>query len=113
MRREGSRSNSELRRRLGTGEKLVNFVRAANTHPEFARELPNFVAEVKVIFSPSELRLYFDTVKRVGVEGHVMTDEEYRLMRDAGALDTSVVRGAEDVIIVARIREMLLEESAN
>ena len=28
-------------------------------------------------------------------------------------LDTNVVRGAEDVIIVARIREMLLEDSAN
>jgi hypothetical protein len=34
-------------------------------------------------------------------------------MRDAGALDTSVVRGAEEVIIVARMRAMLLEESAN
>ena len=29
------------------GEKLPNFVRAGGERPEFARELPNFVAEIK------------------------------------------------------------------
>jgi hypothetical protein len=34
----------------------VNFVDAATTRPEFARELPAFVAEVRRLFTPEELR---------------------------------------------------------
>ena len=37
-----------------------------------------------------------------------MTDEQYQVMLDVGALDSNVVRGAEDAIIVERIKEMLL-----
>ena len=43
----------------------------------------------------------------------MMEAEQYKVLRDAGALDTNVIRGAEDVIIAARMREMLLEDSAN
>ena len=38
------------------GEKLINFVSAASTHPEFARELPRFVSEVGRMFTPDEMR---------------------------------------------------------
>jgi len=93
------------------GEKLLEFMRASNTRPEFAGELPDFAREIKTSFTPEEIRSYFENLTRVGMAGHVMTDEQYNVMREAGALDTSVVRGAEDVIIVARMREMLLEES--
>ena len=73
----------EIRGRFGTeraagyliGEKLLHFVRASNTRPGFARELPDFIAEIKRIFTPSEIRVYLDTVKHVGAAGHVMTDE--------------------------------------
>jgi hypothetical protein len=95
------------------GEKLLEFISASNTRPEFAGELPDFVREIKNIFTPNEIRSYFGDLKRVGAAGHVMTDEQYNAMREAGALDTNVVRGAEDVIIVARMREMLSEESAS
>jgi len=95
------------------GEKLLEFVRASNTRPEFAGELSDFVREIKKIFTPDEIRAYFENLTHVGPAGHVMTDEQYKVLRDAGALDTNVVRGAEDVIIVARIRAMLLEDSAN
>ncbi len=84
------------------------FVRAANTRPEFAREIPDFIAEIKTIFTSQEIRTYLDNLERVGAAGHVMTDEQYQVMRDAGALDSNVVRGAEDAIIVGRIKEMLL-----
>ena len=40
--------------------------------------------------------------------GHVATDEQFEMLRDAGALDEDPVRGAEDVLIVERIKEMLL-----
>jgi hypothetical protein len=94
------------------GEKLLNFIRAANERPEFAKELPSFIAEIKRIFGSSEIRLYLDNLRRVGAPGHVCTDEQYEVLRDAGVLDGDVVRGAEDVIIVGRIREMLLGETA-
>ena len=90
------------------GEKLLEFVRAANTRPEFAREIQDFIAEIKTIFTSQEIRTYLDNLERVGAAGHVMTDEQYQVMRDAGALDSNVVRGAEDAIIVGRIKEMLL-----
>jgi hypothetical protein len=90
------------------GEKLVNFVRAAEQHPEFARELPNFIAEIKQIFEPWEIREYLENIRRVGAFGHVCTDEEVEVFRAAGAIDEDPVRGAEDVLIVERIKELLL-----
>ncbi len=90
------------------GEKLVNFVRASQTRPEFAAELPAFVAEVKRIFEPIEIRVYLENVRRIGAVGHVATDEEFEFMLRAGAFDEDAVRGAEDVLIVERIKEMLL-----
>lgn len=90
------------------GEKLVNFVRASAQHPEFAAELPKFVAEIRCIFEPHEIRESLENIRRVGVFGHVCTDEEVEAFRAAGAIDEDPVRGAEDVLIVERIKEMLL-----
>ena len=36
-------------------EKLLNFISAAADHPEFARELPRFVSEVRRMFTPAEI----------------------------------------------------------
>jgi hypothetical protein len=99
-----------LEKALGyvVGEKLLNFVQAAETHPEFAREIPNFIEEVKDIFEPHELRAYLDGVRRVGPEGHILDDETYEFARDAGMYEQDVVRAAEDVVRMGRIRELLL-----
>lgn len=90
------------------GEKLVNFVRVADRHPEFAEEFPKFIGEIKQIFQPSELREYLDGIRRVGPLGHVCTDEEFEALLAAGAFDEDAVRGAEDVLIVERIKRLLL-----
>ena len=39
-------------------EKLLNFAEAAASHPDFAHELPMFVAEVRRMFTPEELRTH-------------------------------------------------------
>lgn len=91
------------------GEKLLNFVREADKRPEFAQELPSFLAEIRRRFEPFEIRAFLDNLRRVGAEGHACTDEQYEVLRSAGALGRDIVRGAEDVIIVGRIREMLLD----
>jgi hypothetical protein len=90
------------------GEKLVDFVRAADRHPEFADELPRFLAVIQQIFQPWELREYLDGIRRVGALGHVCTHEEFEALLTAGAIDEDPVRGAEDVLIVERIKELLL-----
>ncbi len=38
------------------GEKLLNCAAAATTHPDFARELPGFVSEVRQIFRVEDSR---------------------------------------------------------
>ena len=45
-----------LQKALGylIGEKLLNFLRAADEDPAFAGELPRFVAEIKQIFDRAD-----------------------------------------------------------
>lgn len=90
------------------GEKLVNFVRAADQHPEFAEELPQFIAGITRIFQPWELQQYLDGIRRVGSLAHVSTDEEFGVLQAAGAIEEDPVRWAEDLLIVERIKELLL-----
>jgi hypothetical protein len=46
------------------GEKLLNFAGAASTHPEFARELPRFVSEVRRTFTPNEIAAHLAQIER-------------------------------------------------
>ena len=43
-------------------EKLLNFADAAASDPEFARELPRFVARVRGLFTPHEMRTQLDRI---------------------------------------------------
>jgi hypothetical protein len=90
------------------GEKLMNFIRAADSRPEFAGELPDFIEEIKDIFEPGEIRAYLDEVRHVGPWAHVSTDEVYEDLVAAGAIEEDVVGAAEDVILLNRIRKLLL-----
>jgi hypothetical protein len=47
------------------GEKLMTYAETAVGRPEFARELPRFVAEVRSIFSAEEIRLYLEHLERM------------------------------------------------
>ena len=42
------------------GEKLLRFMEVSQERPEFAEELPQFVAEIKRIFGPPEIVTFFD-----------------------------------------------------
>jgi hypothetical protein len=50
------------------GEKLINFASAASTHPEFARELPRFVSEVRRTFTPDEIAAHLAQIERAQAE---------------------------------------------
>jgi hypothetical protein len=45
-------------------EKLLNFAGAAAEYPEFARELPRFVTQVRLMFTPQEIRTHIARVER-------------------------------------------------
>lgn len=90
------------------GEKLLAYVRVAEQDTDFVAELPAFAARVREMFTPSELREYLDGVRRVGAHGHILDDESHALARAAGMFDEDVVRAAEDVLRMGRIRELLL-----
>jgi hypothetical protein len=90
------------------GEKLMNFVEAAETRSEFARELPAFVEEIKRMFSTSELEDYLGNLKRVGALGHILDDDQFEEFRAAKALMEDPVGGAEGVLRLERIKELLL-----
>ena len=57
-------------------EKLFNFVDAATSRPEFARELPRFVAYVRSLFTPQEIRTQLARIEREQREYAAVNDNE-------------------------------------
>ena len=57
------------------GEKLLTFAAAEEDHPEFARALPQFVSELRRMFTPEE------------IEEHLARVENERLQRAMDAMD--------------------------
>ena len=54
-------------------EKLLNFADAAT---EFARELPRFVAQVRGLFTPQEMRTHLARIEREQTEYAAQNDDE-------------------------------------
>jgi|SRR5580704_15074925 hypothetical protein len=53
------------------GEKLMSFASAASRHPDFARELPRFVSEVRRMFTPDEIGAQLAQIERSQDERNV------------------------------------------
>ena len=64
------------------GEKLMSFAGAASRHPEFARELPQFVSEVRRMFTPDEIGAQLAQIERSQNESNVDVLEEDDLLRE-------------------------------
>jgi hypothetical protein len=58
------------------GEKLDNYAEAAATRPEFARELPRFVAAVRQIFSREDIAAYFEAIEEDAGKPNTGADAE-------------------------------------
>lgn len=91
------------------GEKLACFIREADQRPEFQEELPGFAAAIKQMFDQEDIANYLESLKRVGPLCHTLTDEQYELFEEAGAVDVSPARWAEDVLVIERIKGLILE----
>jgi hypothetical protein len=57
------------------GEKLLNFAEAASRRPEFARELPRFVARVRSLFTPEELKTHIARIEHERVAREALSAE--------------------------------------
>jgi len=64
------------------GEKLMSFASAASRHPDFARELPRFVSEVRRMFTPDEIGAQLAQIERSQNERNVDVLEEDDLLRE-------------------------------
>jgi hypothetical protein len=84
------------------GEKLLTYADTAVTKPEFARELPRFVAEVRDLFSGEEIRHYLDHLERMAVIEDEHTDED-----NSDFLKDSAEQLAAKRARFAQLRELL------
>jgi hypothetical protein len=58
------------------GEKLMNFAESACNHPDFARELPRFIAEVRRMFSAQDMHEHLARIEREQAERTSLELEE-------------------------------------
>ncbi len=83
------------------GEKLLTFAEAAEEHPEFARALPQFVSEIRRMFTAEE------------IEEHLARVENERLQRAMDAMDVydpeldDLAASADEARRFAFVKELL------
>jgi hypothetical protein len=109
---EGIREHFGLKNALNylIGEKLFTFVQAAEQHPEFAAELPAFLAEIQRLFTPEEIREYLDHLEKTKYlapqEPELALDDLEEEGDDEDWLENPVM-GAEELLRFSRIRQLL------
>jgi hypothetical protein len=90
------------------GEKLLDYLEAAERHPDFRAEIPAFVAEIKTIFEPWQLAEFLKTARQTepfdpeiyeGEDPEIIEMERQRDLR----------RSAADLLLVEQARGWLLE----
>jgi hypothetical protein len=74
------------------GEKLMNFANAASRHPDFARELPRFVSEVRRMFTPDEIGAHLEQIERAQSQQDVDVLDEDDPLRESPAAAAERIR---------------------
>jgi len=89
------------------GEKFLNFLEESDRRPEFAGELPNFVAKVKEIFEPHEVSEFLDGL----LHERTAEDEDWPFddFEDAELEPRDVVNEAEKIVLIERAKELLVK----
>jgi hypothetical protein len=109
---EGIREDFGLQNALDylIGEKLLHFVQAAEQHPEFAAELPAFLAEIHRLFTDVQIREYLDDLERtkyLAPRGPDPEPEDLDEEDDEELWLENPVMGAEELLRFFRIRQLL------
>ena len=67
--------------------------------PEAEKLLTEFVTLISDAFEPHEIRKYFQSHPRLGVHGHISTEEEHAFLVSHGAVKHSIDTELEDAMI--------------
>lgn len=95
------------------GEKLFSFLRAAEQDPLFAAEVPDFIREIRRLFTAEVICDYLDRLEKTKYLAPLDPDLE---MDDLDELDDpdeaepwleNPVRGAEELLRFSRVRQLL------
>ena len=93
------------------GEKLSAFLMASERDPQFAAELPAFVAEIRRIFTAEEIRIYLDHLERTKLlappDPVLDIEDPDDEIEDEPWLENPVM-GAEELLRFSRGRHLLL-----
>jgi hypothetical protein len=95
------------------GEKIFSFVMASEQDPEFAAELPAFIAEIRRIFTAEEIQSYLNRLEHTKFlaseepewEGDDLDEEA----EDEPWPDNPVM-GAQELLRLSRVRQLLQPE---
>ena len=82
----------------------------AETDQDFRAAIPDFVAEIKDIFSPDQLSAFFDTPRRLGALGHAASEEGHKLLRDQLDEEQRLREDARNLTLFEWAKELLLDE---
>ena len=86
------------------GEKFLNFLEETDRDPEFAEELPKFVAQVRQMFQPLEIFELLDELK----QDEIFEDEDEDSEDDDLRRDRS--KEAERIELILRAEGLLLRQ---
>ena len=89
------------------GEKFVNFLDAAETDEAFREELPAFVAEIRDIFEDWQLAAYLEIARHTEPFDPSDYDDPAEAEFERRC---ELSESANDLLLVERAREWLLEE---
>ena len=90
-------------------EKLFNFADAATAYPEFARELPRFVACVRGLFTAEEIRAHLDRIELeqreydANIKGRDEFDEQDEQLEDGLESTTTAEERARQFAVIAEL----------
>ncbi len=89
------------------GEKFLNYREESDRRPEFAAEVPKFVAEIKEIFEPHEISEFLDGLLH---EKSAEQDEDWPFddFEDAELEPSDVVNEAAKIVLIERAKELLV-----
>jgi phosphopantothenate synthetase len=87
------------------GEKLINFANAASNHPDFARALPQFVSEVRRMFSPDEMTEHLAQIERAFNENAQNEDDD--VLEEDDPLRESPAAAAQRIRRFTLVKELL------
>ena len=63
------------------GEKLLNFLEAAESNNEWREAIPEFVGAIKSLFEPRRIAQFLKTPRRLGALGHASSEDGRRMFR--------------------------------